>query len=360
MGSVAIAELDTPALVIDLDALERNLRRMAEFFAPLPCKLRPHAKTHKCTEIARRQVKLGAVGITCAKLGEAEAMAAGGVEDILIANQVVGERKLQRLAALARRALVTVAVDNLANAGAIAEAARRAGAAVGVLIEVDTGMGRCGMPADRAAIVRAAQEVARMPGLRFRGLMGYEGHAVLVEDGAERRARAEAAARILVACVEAVRKAGIAVEVVSAGGTGTYDLTSQVAGITEIQAGSYVFMDARYARVKPEFENALFLAATVVSRPTPDRVVLDAGMKSISHEFGLPAVAEPAGLRLASLSEEHATCTAEGPCDLAPGDQVWLLPTHCCTTVNLHDRYWCVRDGQVAATWSIEARGRFA
>jgi len=255
---------------------------------------------------------------------------------------------------------VTVAVDNLVNAGAIAEAARRAGATVGALIEVDTGMGRCGMPADRATIVRAAQEVARMPGLRFRGLMGYEGHAVLLEDATERKARAEAAARTLVACVEAVRKAGIAVEIVSAGGTGTYDLTSQVEGITEIQAGSYVFMDARYARVKPEFENALFLAATVVSRPTPDRVVLDAGMKSVTHEFGLPAVAEPPGLRLASLSEEHATCTAEGLCDLAPGDQVWLLPTHCCTTVNLHDRYWCVRDGRVAASWPIEARGKFA
>lgn len=360
MSSVAIAEVDTPALVIDLDALERNLRRMADFFAPLPCKLRPHAKTHKCTEIARRQVKLGAIGITCAKLGEAEAMAAGGIEDILIANQVVGNRKIQRLAALARRAMLTVAVDDLANACEIAEAARRVGAAVGVLIEVDTGMGRCGLPADRAAIVRVAQELARMPGLRFRGLMGYEGHAVLVEDAADRRAKAEAAAHTLLACVQAVRRAGIPAEVVSGGGTGTYDITSQLPGITEIQAGSYVFMDARYARVKPEFENALFVAATVVSRPTPERVVLDAGMKSLSHEFGLPTVVEPAGLKLASLSEEHATCTAEGPCDLAPGDQVWLLPTHCCTTVNLHDRYWCVRDGKVAATWPIEARGKFA
>ena len=200
-----------------------------------------------------------------------------------------------------------------------------------------------------------------MPGLRFRGLMGYEGHAVLVDDPAERRAKAEAAARTLLECVTAVRKAGIAAEAVSGGGTGTYDITGALDGFTEIQAGSYVFMDARYRRVRAEFENALFIASTVVSRPTPDRVILDAGMKSVSHEFGLPVVVEPAGLEVVSLSEEHVKCVATaGTSDLEPGDQVWLLPSHCCTTINLHDRYWCVRDGKVEATWPIEARGKCA
>ncbi|HUT31939.1 MAG TPA: DSD1 family PLP-dependent enzyme [Planctomycetota bacterium] len=361
MNRPAIPELDTPALVIDVEAMERNLRRMAEWFAGRACTLRPHAKTHKCTEVARRQVKLGAMGITCAKLGEAEAMAAGGIEDILIANQVVGATKLKRLAALARRAMLTVAIDNLANASEIAQAVRRVGAAVGVLLEVDTGMGRCGIPPDRVTVVRHAQELSRMPGLRFRGLMGYEGHAVLVDDPAERRAKAEAAGRTLLDCAAAVRGAGIEVEVVSGGGTGTYDFTGALDGFTEIQAGSYVFMDARYRRVRPEFETALFVAATVVSRPTPDRVILDAGMKSVSHEFGLPIVVEPQGLQVVGLSEEHVKCVAAaGTCDLSVGDQVWLLPTHCCTTVNLHDRYWCVRDGKLEGTWAIEARGKSA
>jgi len=251
-------------------------------------------------------------------------------------------------------------VDDLANAHAIAEAARSAGATVGALVEVDTGMGRCGVPPDLATVVRYAQELARMPGLRFRGLMGYEGHAVLVDDPQERRAKASEAARLLLDCVAAVRKAGIPVEVVSGGGTGTYDITAAFDGFTEIQAGSYVLMDARYRKVRPEFENALFLAATVVSRPTPDRVILDAGMKSVTQEFGLPEVVWPRGLRVVGLSEEHVKCVADAPCALAPGDQVWLLPTHCCTTVNLHDRYWCVRDGRLIATWPIEGRGKFA
>ncbi|MBM4039705.1 MAG: DSD1 family PLP-dependent enzyme [Planctomycetes bacterium] len=361
MRPSTIPDLDTPALVIDLDAMERNLRRMAEWFAGRACKLRPHAKTHKCAEVARRQVKLGAIGITCAKLGEAEAMAHGGIEDILVANQIAGELKMRRLAALARRADVTLAVDDLANAAEIGQAVRHVGATVGVLVEVDTGMGRCGVAPDAATVVRYAQELSRMPGLRFRGLMGYEGHAVLVDDPAERRAKAEAAGRTLLDCVAAVRKAGIAVEVVSGGGTGTYDITGALDGFTEIQAGSYVFMDARYSRVRPEFENALFVATTVVSRPTPDRVILDAGMKSVSQEFGLPLVVEPQGLQVVGLSEEHVKCVATaGTCGLAVGDQVWLLPTHCCTTINLHDRYWCVREGRVEATWPIEARGKSA
>jgi len=378
--------LDTPALVIDLDALERNLRRMAAFFAPLPCALRPHAKTHKCVEIARRQIELGAVGITCAKLGEAETMADGGIADVLIANQVTAPGKLPRLARLAGRCTLTVAIDDLENANAIAAAAREAGTTVGVLVEVDTGMGRCGIAPEPAAGARFCRTVAELDGLRFRGLMGYEGHAVLVEDRAERQATAETAARLLLECASAVRDAGLPVEIVSAGGTGTYDATGRLDGITEIQAGSFVsaggtgtydatgrldgiteiqagsycLMDARYRRVRPEFDNALFLLATVVSRPTAERVVLDCGMKSITHEFGLPIVLDPPGLELVHLSEEHGACrVAQPPCALRPGDRVRLLPTHCCTTVNLHDRYWVVRDGLLVETWPIAARGRF-
>ena len=351
--------LDTPALAIDLDALERNLRRMADFFAPLPCALRPHAKTHKCVEIARRQIELGAVGITCAKLGEAETMADGGIPDILIANQVTAPGKLTRLARLAGRCTLTVAIDDLENANAIAAAAREAGTRAGVLVEVDTGMGRCGLAPEPGAVARFCRRVADLNGLSFRGLMGYEGHAVLVEDPDERRAKAEKAARLLLECAAAVRDAGLQVTVVSAGGTGTYDTTGRLDGITEIQAGSYCLMDARYRRVRPEFDNALFLIATVVSRPTAERVVLDCGMKAITREFGLPIVLDPPGLELVHLSEEHGACRAAQPtCALRPDDQVRLLPTHCCTTVNLHGRYWVVRDGRLVETWPIAARGR--
>jgi len=361
MPYAPIPQLDTPALLVHLDAMERNLRRMADYFASRPCKLRPHAKTHKCTEVGRRQVELGAIGITCAKLGEAEAMAGGGINDILIANEVVGPSKLRRLAALAARCKLTVAIDDLDNARAIARAAQQAGTEVGTLVEVDVGMARCGIPPDRDRVVRYARELSGTPGLRFRGLMGYEGHAVLIDDPEERRAKAETAVRLLLECLEWVRKAGLDVEIVSGGGTGTYDITSHFEGVTEIQAGSYVFMDARYRQVRPEFENALFLAATVVSRPASERVILDAGMKSITHEFGLPTVIGLPGVELVSLSEEHAKCVVKsGSCDLRPGDQVWLLPTHCCTTVNLHERYWCVRGGRLVATWPIEARGKFA
>ena len=376
MIAAAIPELETPALVIDLDAMERNLRRMADYFAARPCKLRPHAKTHKCPIIARRQVELGALGITCAKIGEAEVMAGGGIQDILIANEVVGASKILRLAALARRCTMTVALDNLDNARAVGQAAREAGTTVGVLIEVDTGLGRCGLPPRPDAVIAFAREAIRIPGLRFRGLMGYEGHTVLLTDPVERRAKAEDAGRLLLECVEPLRRVGVAVECVSGGGTGTYDITSQltlqpthVPGKTdepapqfsEIQAGSYVFMDARYRQVRQEFENALFLATTVVSRPTADRVILDAGMKSATHEFGLPVVYGRTDIEVANLSEEHVKCMVKGEgCELRPGDQVWLLPSHCCTTVNLHDRYWCVREGRLVDTWPISARGKFA
>ena len=354
-----IPELDTPSLVLDLEALERNLEAMAAHFKSVPAELRPHAKTHKCVEIARRQVELGAIGITCAKLGEAEVLCDGGIANILIANQIVAPVKLPRLAALAGRCNLTVAVDDVMNAEAIGRAAVGAGAIVGVLVELDVGMGRCGIAAEPASVVEFVRRIREIAGLHFRGLMGYEGHAVLVEDQAERNTKATAAGRRLSACVEALHGAGIGIEIVSAGGTGTYDVTSQIECVTEIQAGSYCLMDARYRRVRPEFENALFLVATAVSRPTPTRVILDCGMKSITHEFGLPQVIAPKGLELVALSEEHATCEAQGhPCPAHPGDQVWLLPSHCCTTVNLHDRYWCVRGGALAEVWPIDARGR--
>jgi len=346
-------EIETPALVIDLDIMERNLRRMAEYFRNKPAKLRPHAKTHKCPIIAHKQLLLGAAGITCAKLGEAEVLVRAGIRDVLIANQVTGISKIRRLASLSRHSDVIVAVDTVENAVQISEAAREARAGVNVIIEVEVGMERCGVPPEKVAVL--ARRVARLNAINFRGVMGYEGHCVFVQDPDERRRKtAEANSRLLAARDEVLR-AGIPCEIVSAGGTGTYDITGRCEGITEVQAGSYVFMDATYKKIVSEFECALTVLATVVSRPTKERVIIDAGLKAFSEGFGLPTPVSP-NLVFEKLSEEHGKLRLlDG--DVKCGEKLEFIPSHCCTACNLHDRYYGVRGGRVEAVWPIEARG---
>ncbi|HEU5423936.1 MAG TPA: DSD1 family PLP-dependent enzyme [Nitrolancea sp.] len=356
-----LAEVDTPALVIDADALERNIARMAEFFQGKHAKLRPHAKTHKSPVIAQMQLAAGAVGITCAKLGEAEVLAAGGVRDILIANQIVGERKIARLVGLARHANVAVAVDDFANAAAISEAALAAGSTVRALVEVNIGMNRCGVEPGAPA-VELAQRVASLPGLRFFGLQGYEGHLVTVPEHAEREQRVRAAMAPLIETRRAIEAAGIPVTAVSGGGTGTFDITSTIDGFDEIQAGSYVFMDASYGKVEgpgAAFEPALFLWSTIISRPAPERAVADIGLKTVTSDHGLPVLAGMQGAEVLSLSEEHAKLHVEGEArGLRAGDKVRFQPGHVCTTVNLHDAYVVARGGIVEAVWPVAARGR--
>jgi len=357
---MTVEELDTPALVIDLDAMERNIARMAEFFAGVPADLRPHAKTHKSGVLAQRQLAAGARGITCAKLGEAEVMVAGGIRDILIANQIVGAKKIARLVHLNAWAEVKVDVDHLENARQLSAAAAAQGVMVGVLVEVDVGNRRCGVAGPREA-VKLAQEVARLPGLEFRGLMGYEGHAVLIPERERRAALCREAMTRLLEAVEAVRAAGLPVDIVSAGGTGTFDLTGRFPGITEVQAGSYLFMDARYLEVEGlPFEPALTVLATVISRPARDRAVTDAGRKALSTDFGLPRVLGVEGVDVLGLSEEHGKLALHRPSrELRVGDKLHFLPSHVCTTVDLHDRYYGVRGGRVEVIIDVAARGRF-
>lgn len=353
------SEIDTPALLIDLDALERNIARMAAFFQGRPAKLRPHAKTHKCPEIAQRQMEAGAIGITCAKLGEAEALVDGGIEDILIANQIVGGEKADRLASLARRARITVAVDDVRNIDELSAAAKRGGAEIGVLVEVDIGMGRCGvLPGEPALLL--ARKVARSDGLVLRGLMGYEGHLVFVPDAEKRAQEVRKSMALLTETAELLREENLPVEVVSAGGTGTYDITGDCPGVTEVQAGSYVFMDSSYLKIRPEFEPSLTVLTTIISRPTTDRAITDCGRKAISEDFGLPQPFELAGVEIVGLSEEHGRLALhEGAPDLQPGQKIELLPSHCCTTVNLHDEFYALRCARVEAVWPVSARGRF-
>ncbi|MDI3339493.1 MAG: DSD1 family PLP-dependent enzyme [Sphaerobacter sp.] len=353
-------EVDTPALLIDAGALERNIARIAAYLADKPARLRPHAKTHKSPIIAHMQLAAGAVGITCAKLGEAEALVEGGIRDILIANQIVGPAKIARLVRLARYADLAVAVDDFENAQQISDAAEAAGTTVRVLVEVNIGMDRCGVEPGQPA-VELALRVAELPGLRFFGLQGYEGHLVGVPERAERERRVRAAMEQLIETRRMIEAAGLPVAAVSGGGTGTFDITSTIEGFDEIQAGSYVFMDAWYRRVEgPDtaFEPALFLWSTIVSRPAPDRAVGDIGLKTATPEHGLPTAFGISGVETLSLSEEHVKLRVEGEArSLRPGDKIRFVPGHVCTTVNLHDCYVVVRDGVVEAVWPVAARG---
>ena len=357
-----LSEVDTPALVIDADAMEANIRDMAAYFASAPAVLRPHAKTHKSPIVAQKQIDAGAIGATCAKLGEAEALQQGGIKDILIANQIVGHRKIARLVRMARHCDVAVAVDNEANAQQISDAAVEAGSTVRVLIEVNVGMNRCGLEPG-GDVLELVKRVTKMPGLRFFGLQAYEGHLVMYGTHQERAEKVREAMAPLIETRRQVEAAGFEVPVISGGGTGTYDITAQIDGFDEIQAGSYVFMDAKYGSVDgpaERFAPAIYLWATVISRAHPDRAVLDIGLKTASPELGLPRFLDVDGTEITGLSEEHAkvALSSDDARQLAVGDHVRVQPGHVCTTVNLHDKFVVVRDGVVEAVWDVAGRGR--
>jgi D-serine deaminase-like pyridoxal phosphate-dependent protein len=343
----------SPALLLDLEVLRRNMSTMAACL-PDPARLRPHAKSHKCAEIARMQLEAGAVGVTTATVWEAVALARAGAADLLIANEVVGGEKIEALAATARTARVTVAVDEESNAAALAAAACEAGSGIGVLIDVDVGMGRCGVRTVEEALALAGR-VSRLPGLLLRGVMGYEGHCVMETDREVRTQKALAAIERLLGFKAALQAAGFPVEVVSAGGTGTSDITGAHPGVTEIQAGSYLFTDATRQGIVPQFAVALTVLATVVSRHG-DTLVIDAGKKTVGVDFTLPRIAgESAAVRKAS--EEHLICEVAVDCPLRPGDRVEVIPGYCPTTVNLHDAYHVVEGGRVVDIWPVLARG---
>ncbi len=350
-----LAEIPTPALVIDLPAMERNIQLMATFFAHGTCRLRPHFKAHKTPEIARRQLAAGSCsGLTCATVNEAEAVAEF-CDDVLIANQVIGPEKAARVAVLAKRVDIKIAVDGATGLDQIATAARGAGAVVGVLVEVNVGMLRCGVApgAEALALARRVNETA---GVRLRGVMGYEGHAVGIEDRADREGRARRAMEKLLATAGMLRDAGLPCEIVSAGGTGTYDITGRIEGITEVQAGSYVLMDTAYAKLGLPFEQAITVLGTVLSRPGPAVCVADTGLKSCAQDHGSPAVKGVPGASVLFLSDEHATITVPPDCALAPGDRVELWPSHIDPTINLHDVLYAVGAGMVEV-WPVAARG---
>jgi D-serine deaminase-like pyridoxal phosphate-dependent protein len=348
--------LATPALILDAAALRHNIAAMAARMQG-PTRLRPHAKSHKCAQIARMQVEAGAIGLTAATVWEAAALVRAGIQDVLIANEVVGEEKLRQLAAAARDGRLTVAVDDPRNAEALSVAAGAAGSEIGVLIEVDVGMNRCGVRSREEAL-RLAEQLHPLPGLRLRGVMGYEGHCVLEKDRQVRARKAGAAMEYLLEIADALAAAGHPIEVVSAGGTGTYDMTGLNPRVTEIQAGSYVSMDATRLAIISEFVPALTVLTTVVSRQGTT-LVLDGGKKTVGVDFTLPRlVGFPADQVVPrGASEEHLLCDVTPACPLAVGDRVEVIPGYCPTTVNLHDAYHVVQEGTVVDIWPVLARG---
>ena len=351
-----VAEIATPALVVDVAAMERNIRRMADFFRDGPCRLRPHFKAHKTPEIARRQLSAGSCsGLTCATVSEAE-VAADLCDDLLIANEPIGPGKCERIAALARRVRMTVAVDSEAGLDAIGLAARNAGVTVGVLVDLNVGQMRCGVEPGHE-VVQLARRATSVDGVTLRGLMGYEGHVVSLPDRAEREVRTRASMAGLVESAAMLRASGLPCELVSAGGTGTYDISGRMSGITEIQAGSYVLMDTEYGQLDIPFEQAFWVLGTVISRPEPRRLVVDCGHKSMTKDHGLPKPRDLDGATVVSLNDEHATLRVPHDSRVQIGDHVFMRPSHTDPTINLHDSFYALEGDRVVDVWPIVARG---
>ena len=351
-------EVDTPALILDLDGFEKNLLALKKSVDGKQIRLRPHAKTHKCPEIAKRQLAAGAVGVCCQKVSEAEAMVDGGIGDVLVSNEVVGAQKIARLAALSRRARIGVCVDDAENLAAL----EGSGAKLDVYVEIDVGMGRCGV-APGAPALALARAAACSRTLRFAGLQAYHGRAQHLRSMEERRAVIGEAAEKVRTSKELIEKSGIECPIVTGAGSGTFMFEVESGAWNEIQPGSYVFMDADYARNQwsaplPRFAHALFVLATVMSRPAAGLAILDAGLKASSVDSGMPTVWERPGLAYAAASDEHGRVeVAAGARAPRLGEKLLLVPGHCDPTVNLYDWYVCVRQGRVEALWPITARG---
>ncbi len=350
------AEIDTPALLVDLDALESNVRTMGQELTGV-CNLRPHIKVHKTPAIAHKQISAGCIGVTCAKVGEAEVMASSGIKSILIANQIVGPLKVDRLAGLARHADVMVAVDSSENAEEISRAAAEHGSTVGMIIEVDVGFKRAGVQPG-APVAALAKDITRLGNVRLSGVMGYEGHLQGIPALDERRKLVEKSLTQLVESAKLLKKHGYECEIVSTGGTNTYKIASRFDGITEIQAGSYAVMDNFHAVEGVGFKKALTVLATTTSRPEPDRAIVDAGLKAFADTSPFPTVKDKTGMTFTELSEEHGHLKIEHDGDLRRGERIEFHPFYAPTTVNLYDRMFGLRGDLVEVKWDIAARGK--
>jgi D-serine deaminase-like pyridoxal phosphate-dependent protein len=351
--------LDTPALLVDLDVMAANIARIAEACRANRVNWRPHTKAHKTPEIAQMQIAAGAIGVTCAKLGEAEVMAASGIRDILIANQIVGPIKIERLVKLADAADPIVCVDNARNLTELDAASAGRGKRLRVAIEVNIGMNRAGLEPG-GDVVRLARDVALRPGLRFVGVVGWESHATTIADHALKERTVRAAIAKLTATADACRDAGFEVHIVSCGGTGTFPYCIQQPGVTEVQVGGAIFSDMHYrTHYHVDFAPALTILATVSSRPTPTRIVVDAGRKTMSGDAAMPAPLGLPAIRSVKLSAEHTTIELEQPSDVPEiGEPIEFVVGYSDTTVHLHDEIIGVKGEMIENVWRVAGRGK--
>jgi D-serine deaminase-like pyridoxal phosphate-dependent protein len=351
--------LDTPALLVDLDVMEANIARIVATCRAHGVAWRPHAKAHKTPEIAQMQVAAGAIGITCAKVGEAEVMASAGVRDILIANQIVGPIKIGRLVQLADNADPIVCVDSVDNLIELDAAFRKAGRRLRVAIEVNTGMNRAGIEPG-PPVAAFAREIAVRAGLRFVGLAGWEAHATTIADPAEKERTVRDAISALTSSARACAAAGHGVEIVSCGGTGTFPYCIEQPGVTEVQIGGAIFSDMHYlTHYHVDFAPALTVLASVTSRPTPTRIVIDAGKKTMSGDAAMPSPRGMMPINAMKLSAEHTKIELEQP-SIAPGigDKIELIVGYSDTTVHLHEEIVGVRGDRIESIWRIAGRGK--
>lgn len=347
------AEIETPALLVDLDAMEENLRTMAQFFQGKPAKLRPHFKNHRVLELAKRQLQAGAIGITCARIWEAEKLVQAGSRSVLIANEIAGEKEIRRFAELAAEAPVVVAVDNATVVTDMGRVVRNRKVELNIVVDVDLGLKRCGVVPGEAAVTLGRKALEQ--GLKIRGVMGYEGHLQPVQPGPEKQRAVTEAIGALVNTAQALQSAGIATEIVSCGGTGDYSIAGNFPAVTEIQAGSYLLMDSWYAPYASQFRQTLSVLATVISKTPGERVVLDAGVKAISGERGLPSVKGTNGLRLKALHAEHAPVEIVGRgVHVEVGDRLEIAVHYHDGTIHLHDYLYGIRGGNVEQVFQIE------
>lgn len=359
-------DLPTPSLLLDLDAFEANIRRMSEHATSAGLDLRPHAKTHKCSEIARRQVGSGALGVCVATIREAEAMAGAGIGGLLLTSESVGANKVHRLVRLCQDKPDTMAVvDHPDNAADLDEAAGAAGIEIGVLVDVDPLGRRTGVPPGPGAVA-LAETIDRLPNVRLRGVHGYCGASSHVKGFEERRQHSETYMGPVLETFAAMRRKGLPAEIMSGASTGTYNIDSALDGMTELQVGSYALMDVDYriiggsgGEIYDDFQNALHVLATVISKNHEDIATVDAGLKAFATDrsFG-PEVARPEGLTYAFRGDEHgALMLADADAEVKLGEKVELVVPHCDPNVNLYDRMYCVRGDYVQQVWRIDARG---
>src|SRR5580700_9027400 len=361
---MSLDEVDTPALIVDLDAFERNLRRLADRVQGKGVRLRPHAKTHKCPVIALKQIELGAVGVCCQKVSEAEAMVYGGVKDVLVTNEIVGRQKLRRLMGLAHSARIGVCADAPAQITDLETAAAEAGITLPVHVEVNMGGNRCGVEPGEPALA-LARRIGDAPHLSFAGLQAYHGSAQHLRTWQERQQAIKSATDKAALTRDLLAANGIACDNITGAGTGTFEFEAGSGVYTELQCGSYIFMDADYGRNLDRdgaptraFEPALFVWATVMSRPNAERAIVDAGLKALAMDSGPPTVWDEPAATYERASDEHGRlAVASATNRLRIGDKIRLVPGHCDPTVNLYDWYVGVRGGRVEALWPITARG---